>query len=211
MYKVFCDNSRLCLFFDAEQVMPQDAKSLRVNTIAKCVELIQSWLEQADKADLDLFAKDFSILENALNQVFDWRYAAGGAVLVNNKLLSILRNGIPDLPKGHIDDGESAEQAAIREVCEETGLTNPQIVSSLPRTLHCYKLNSVWVLKQTAWYFMRSKVVFVPAPQLDEGITEIPLLSEKDFDTFFSTTYRAINEELASAIKLQYKAMQTKK
>ena len=34
------------------------------------------------------------------------------------------------LPKGHIEEGESAEQAAVREVAEETGIAG-QIVASL--------------------------------------------------------------------------------
>ena len=61
--------------------------------------------------------------------------AAGG--LVENsagEILMIRRKGWPDLPKGHIDEGESSEQAAIREVQEETGLCE--------------------VVKQTDWYLM---------------------------------------------------------
>jgi ADP-ribose pyrophosphatase YjhB (NUDIX family) len=34
------------------------------------------------------------------------------------------------LPKGHIEDGETAEQAALREVCEETGIEG-EIVAEL--------------------------------------------------------------------------------
>lgn len=211
MYKVFCDNHRLRLFTEAERVRNIDFKQLNVITLERCTDRINSWLAQPVKTDLDLTVRDSTSCETALNQVFSWRYAAGGAVFVGSKLLSILRNAIPDLPKGHIDSCENAEQAAIREVCEETGLINPQIISSLPHTLHCYQLDAVWVLKQTAWYLMRSEADFVATPQLDEGITEVQMLSEEDFDTFFSTTYRDINEELASAIKLHYKSMHPKK
>jgi len=210
MYKVFCDNFRLRLFSEAERVRNIDFKHLNVITIEGCVDRINSWLEQSAKTDLDLIVRDSISCEIALDRVFNWRYAAGGAVFVGSKLLSILRNAIPDLPKGHIDSGENAEQAAIREVCEETGVINPRIIGNLPPTLHCYKLNAVWVLKRTAWYLMRSEADFVAAPQLNEGITAIQMLSESDLGTFFSTTFRAINEELSSAIKLYYKSMHPK-
>ena len=35
------------------------------------------------------------------------------------------------LPKGHVDAGESLEQAALREVYEETGLLNVQLIRHL--------------------------------------------------------------------------------
>ncbi|MEM7574469.1 MAG: NUDIX domain-containing protein [Bacteroidota bacterium] len=57
--------------------------------------------------------------------------AAGGIVQLQgtDKLLFIYRRGYLDLPKGKIDPGETPEQAAIREVQEETGLRSVSIVS----------------------------------------------------------------------------------
>ena len=51
--------------------------------------------------------------------------AAGGLVLnEKNELLMIFRRGFWDLPKGKVDEGETLEQCAVREVKEETGLQN---------------------------------------------------------------------------------------
>jgi len=35
------------------------------------------------------------------------------------------------LPKGHVEEGESIEQAALREIYEETGLANVQLITHL--------------------------------------------------------------------------------
>src|SRR5258708_12303094 len=35
------------------------------------------------------------------------------------------------LPKGHVEQGESLEQAALREIYEETGLDNVQLIRHL--------------------------------------------------------------------------------
>ena len=51
--------------------------------------------------------------------------AAGGVVIRDGKVAVVHRDRYDDwsLPKGKLDRGESFEQAALREVLEETGLT----------------------------------------------------------------------------------------
>ena len=81
--------------------------------------------------------------------------AAGG--LVENEeggILIITRKGWRDLPKGHIDEGESAEEAAVREVREETGLQDMEIVAPLCTTRHFHRAYGRWEVKQTEWYLM---------------------------------------------------------
>lgn len=81
--------------------------------------------------------------------------AAGG--LVENEagdVLIITRKGWRDLPKGHIDEGESPEEAAIREVREETGLQDVDIVAPLCTTRHFHRAYGRWEIKQTEWFLM---------------------------------------------------------
>ena len=56
-----------------------------------------------------------------------------------------------DLPKGKIDYGESDEKAAIREVCEETGVCDLTLVKRLEPTYHIYFSNNEAYLKETHW------------------------------------------------------------
>jgi 8-oxo-dGTP pyrophosphatase MutT (NUDIX family) len=59
--------------------------------------------------------------------------SAGGLVVHESRILLIsTQNGRRwQLPKGHIEAGETPEQAAVREVREETGVTG-RIVAPLP-------------------------------------------------------------------------------
>ncbi len=59
--------------------------------------------------------------------------AAGGVVLRDGQVALVHRPRYDDwsLPKGKLDPGESAEQAAVREVEEETGL-RCRLVRELP-------------------------------------------------------------------------------
>jgi 8-oxo-dGTP pyrophosphatase MutT (NUDIX family) len=59
--------------------------------------------------------------------------SAGGLVVEGDRILLISTQAGRrwQLPKGHIEPGESAEQAAVREVQEETGVSG-RVVASLP-------------------------------------------------------------------------------
>ena len=59
--------------------------------------------------------------------------AAGGVVVHDGKVLLLDRpsRGEVRLPKGHIEQGESPQAAALREVQEETGYANPYVVADL--------------------------------------------------------------------------------
>ena len=65
--------------------------------------------------------------------------AAGGLVLnEKNELLMIFRRNKWDLPKGKLDEGESIEACALREVKEETGLQKLKLEKFIDITFHDY-------------------------------------------------------------------------
>jgi 8-oxo-dGTP diphosphatase len=63
--------------------------------------------------------------------------AAGGVVVRDGQVALVHRPRYDDwtLPKGKLDPGESFEQAALREVAEETGL-RARLVRELPTTTY---------------------------------------------------------------------------
>jgi len=60
-------------------------------------------------------------------------HCAGGLIYnAKNEIIIVNQNHDSwSLPKGHIDPGETALEAAIREIYEETGLINPTYIKSL--------------------------------------------------------------------------------
>jgi len=100
--------------------------------------------------------------------------AAGGMVYNDKKeILLIYRKGKWDLPKGKIETHEPTNECAIREVQEETGIKEAQIIEKLATTYHEYILNDKPILKRTEWFLMKSNYGGVFEPQLIEDITEV--------------------------------------
>ena len=81
------------------------------------------------------------------------------------------RYGQWGLPKGHLEDGESSKQAALREVNEETGLSDLELSEQLGVTDWSFRAKGGVVHKSGTFYLMYSEEGD-PMPQLEEGITE---------------------------------------
>jgi hypothetical protein len=95
------------------------------------------------------------VVLNALKQHLTLVQAAGGLVTTpNQNLLLIFRRGKWDLPKGKLDDGEELDVCAVREVEEETGLSNIHLKEKLLVTYHTYYEKGDHILKETHWYLM---------------------------------------------------------
>ena len=59
------------------------------------------------------------------------------------------------LPKGHLEEGETLEQAAVREVAEETGITG-EVIGSLGTIDFWFVVNGRRVHKTVHHYLMRA-------------------------------------------------------
>jgi 8-oxo-dGTP pyrophosphatase MutT (NUDIX family) len=63
-------------------------------------------------------------------------------------------NQVLALPKGHPDGNESAEQAAAREVSEETGVT-AELIDKLGDVRYSYERNRRRIAKRVAFYLFQ--------------------------------------------------------
>ncbi len=123
--------------------------------------------------------------------------AAGGMVTSNNKYLFIFRKGKWDLPKGKIDNGETPEEAAFREVSEETGLKDFSIIHQLPSTWHIYypkfePPGSKPILKETKWFLMKAVPDQTLIPERGEEIEEVCWFAKPNLDIVLSNTYESL-------------------
>ena len=69
-----------------------------------------------------------------------------------------------------LQKNEIINEAAIREVIEETGVKNLRIIKPLPTTYHVYKANKKFKLKKTYWFLMETSYTGNLVPQIEENI-----------------------------------------
>ena len=203
MYKIFYEQRALIFPNIEEKDLDFDATSPKLETyeVEKIHNFLRQWLVVSLRDDVVIDKVSPEVLSAALCRTFRMAPAAGGVVLYDGQFAAIERHGIPDLPKGHIEEGEDAATAAVREVEEETGMTGLNIVRQLPSSWHCYLLEDEWRLKQTSWFLMTTTDANHIEPQLDEDITEVTFLGEYDLDWFLKNTYRSIADTLGSSLK----------
>lgn len=122
--------------------------------------------------------------------------AAGGLVRNhNNQLLFIFRNRKWDLPKGHREVGEEIDQTALREVREECGLNDLEIVSQLGITYHTYYMNGRHELKETHWYNMKTSEMELIA-QKEEGIEKAEWIGKDKIDEVVKDCFLSLRDLL---------------
>jgi 8-oxo-dGTP pyrophosphatase MutT (NUDIX family) len=94
--------------------------------------------------------------------------AAGGS----RPLFLIIRDSYDNwgFPKGHVEDGEHPEAAAVREVSEETGLADLTIRSSIDTIDWYFRFRGRLIHKVCHFYLMVTELADT-SPQRSEGIT----------------------------------------
>jgi ADP-ribose pyrophosphatase YjhB (NUDIX family) len=194
MYKVFINDKPIILTSSFQNEETFSVQLFKRTVVDEVIYRLKNENIEGIVLHCDNLEQDWENFKNNFKVVF----AGGGLVTNENQdILFIYRNDKWDLPKGRIEEGESIDTTAIREVEEECGIKDLQIKQKLITTWHIYYQNQ-YCLKETHWFLMDSNYKGELKPQVEEGITAVKFISNSDIHSVLSNSY--------SNIKLTYKA-----
>ena len=198
-YKIYFENKPLFLLdAPANQLSPYLDKPNVLFTNGLSQSHLEGALQSIRSPNTDAIIYYHSPLEE-LRQAF-WNaftviQAAGGLVLNEKReLLFIFRRGHWDLPKGKQDPGETPAECALREVKEETGLSELSLGKELLVTYHTYLQDGKEILKETYWYSMTASSQAQLTAQTEEDIEEARWVGINDVQPLLNKSYGAIRD-----------------
>lgn len=195
---IYIDSARIRLLTDKNQVQKgRDQVYLKASS-SKIWETYRS-IRNGDIPGDQSIAFIVTDLEATLHELmehFVLSEAAGGLVTKGNEVLFINRLKKWDIPKGKVEEKETPERAAVREVLEETGV-RAELGELFAHTWHTYqRFGSDWI-KKTYWYTMKSKYDQDIKPQTDEGIEEVRWIAREEIPQIvLPNTYPSLHELL---------------
>lgn len=210
-YKIFANDKLLFLVDNPANV--DEILTTELHFIIKpyqSVEQLQDYLDilfgEINGSSMILYHNDVEALKTALFKQFKYIEAAGGVVEnKNGEVLLIFRRGFWDLPKGKIEKKESTEDAAIREVEEETGVEDLHLDERIQFdglsnecTYHTYPHKKKIVMKASYWYSMNTTFDGKLKPQTEEDIEEVKWVKVEDLPSYFSKMYTSIVDVLCA-------------
>jgi ADP-ribose pyrophosphatase YjhB (NUDIX family) len=193
MYKVFVNDKPIILTSEISEEKLYKTYPLKYVDLPKVVRD----LKRGNNKGVYLYHKNKDKLLQKFLKKFPNVIAGGGKVYnAQGKVLFIFRNDKWDLPKGRIENNESIEEGAIREVEEETGVKGLTITKPLPTTYHIFKRNRRYKIKITYWFEMYTSYDGELLPEASEGITKVKWLGKKKQAKALKNSYANIRELL---------------
>jgi 8-oxo-dGTP pyrophosphatase MutT (NUDIX family) len=189
MYKVFVNDKPL--FLTNEIAKETDFQLFLLESVDIEQLIIKMFNNKILKANL-YYPDEKEILKKIKEKIPVCK--AGGGLVYNEKgeVLFIYRNKKWDLPKGGKDKGEDISETAIREVEEETGVTDLKIVKKLQKTYHVFQRNGKYKLKVTHWFEMKTNFKGETKPQKNEGIKKAVWLKPEEIKDALTNSYENI-------------------
>jgi len=189
MYKVFVNDKPL--FLTNEIAKETDFQLFLLESVDIEQLIIKMFNNKIQKANL-YYPDEKEILKKVKEKIPVNK--AGGGLVYNKKgdVLFIFRNGKWDLPKGGIEKGEEIRETALREVEEETGVTNLVIQRKLQKTYHIFKRNGRYKLKVTHWFEMKTDFEGTPIAQANEGIEKAVWLNPEQVKEALKNSFENI-------------------
>lgn len=151
----------------------------------------------------DKFKKYFNSRKNQIQEIVR-EPTAGGIIFrrnPKNEVEILLAQDGKDrwtIPKGHIEEGETAEQTAKREIGEEVGLTDVEIIGWLGKIHFRYRRIDKLVLMTTQIYLVKAHGD-TDATEKDHWMSDLKWFSFKD--AFDKIEYDDIGKLMLLAMK----------
>jgi ADP-ribose pyrophosphatase YjhB (NUDIX family) len=205
-YIVFLNDRKVSISPDADITEARSSEKIHEYTGEYALTKAYSRFFQ-DQDCVNLVIKtgnDFDEVCKIFNKMFTRIEAAGGIVRnPQEEYLFIKRLGVWDLPKGKLHKKEALQDGALREVTEETGLTNLTIAKQLPSTFHIYTdRKGREILKETYWFEMLCMEDQTLVPQLEEDITEVKWFNANQLNIPLQNTYASLRQLLENYRKV---------
>jgi 8-oxo-dGTP pyrophosphatase MutT (NUDIX family) len=200
IYKIYVNDSLLTLATEkvTKEDLPEyeDSLLMRYRHNQKLLLNVLDNLEKSQKPrQIILTTDNLKLLFTETIALFRWAEAGGGVVQnIDDEILAIFRRGRWDLPKGKLDPGETFEQAAVREVIEETGITAVKRFDLITTSMHAFRTRgNTRAIKVTKWFHMTSQYKDLTV-QTEEDIEKAIWIKPQDFlngdyDMFASIRY----------------------
>ncbi|NQV01159.1 MAG: NUDIX domain-containing protein, partial [Bacteroidia bacterium] len=217
--KIFFDDRCLVLLkpdavFEGQIVLPGSIEELE--------EVLTNFEKDSSIQELGLSSSDYKKLKRDLNSLFTIVKAAGGLVRnEDGEILFIHRRGRWDLPKGKLEIGNSKlgkkksetchceehsdeakreannewrKSEAIREVKEETGLLEVEVIRKMKPTYHVYQERGRRMLKKSYWFEMSAPKAQKLIPQLEEDIRYVRWFKPEELSVVLENTFGSLRE-----------------
>jgi 8-oxo-dGTP pyrophosphatase MutT (NUDIX family) len=187
MYKIYINGTPLFLTStqDFKELQLKGENFIKARYVGK-KKVLHNYIDLLEKNTafdaVVLHFNDVKRLWKDFKAIYKIMKAAGGVVEnEKNEVLMIYRRDHWDLPKGKIEKKESKEDAAVREVMEETGLQNVDLQDFIHTSYHTYiDRKDRRVLKVTYWFTMKTTDTQL-IPQAEEDIEEAVFVDLKNF------------------------------
>ena len=209
--KIYFGNSPLILSnTETEELKPylHNSKTSILKTSDK--EQLQSLIRaiQHSKIDAGIILNNVSETLEKIKKEFTLILASGGLVYSrDNKILLIYRRGQWDLPKGKLDEGEDLIECALREVKEETGLSQLTYERFICTSYHTYYENNRPILKESHWHLLQGNDQELLIPQTDEDIENCKWVTVEKLAPYLENAPGSIKDVLKTGIDILTKRL----